>query len=59
PITSGASESTFSSEGRLLDPHCNKLHSTTVEALMFTRSWLKDEYERGRVLTTQLASTIP
>ncbi|CAN1732014.1 Putative AC transposase [Linum perenne] len=47
PVTSVASESAFSSGGRLLDPHRSKLHSATVEALMCTRSWLKDEYERG------------
>ncbi|CAN1293903.1 Putative AC9 transposase, partial [Linum perenne] len=46
PVTSVASESAFSSECRLLDPHHSKLHSATVEALMCTRSWLKDEYER-------------
>ncbi|CAN1293496.1 Putative AC transposase [Linum perenne] len=38
PITSVASESAFSSGGRLLDPHRSKLHSATVEALMCTRS---------------------
>ncbi|CAN1140070.1 hypothetical protein LINPERPRIM_LOCUS23664 [Linum perenne] len=35
----------------MLDPHYSKLHSATVEALMCTRSWLKDEYERGTILT--------
>ncbi|CAN1120860.1 Putative AC transposase, partial [Linum perenne] len=53
PVTSVASESTFSSGGRLLDPYRSKLHSSTIEALMCTRSWLKDEYEKGRVLSIQ------
>ncbi|CAN1247309.1 Putative AC9 transposase, partial [Linum grandiflorum] len=43
PITSVASESAFSSGGRLLDPHRSRLNSTTVEALMCTRSWIMDE----------------
>ncbi|CAN1273475.1 Putative AC transposase [Linum perenne] len=43
PITSVASESAFSSCGRLLDPHRSKLHYATVEAMMCTRNWIKDE----------------
>ncbi|CAN0918485.1 Putative AC9 transposase, partial [Linum grandiflorum] len=43
PITSIASESTFSSGGRLLDPHRSRLNSTTMEALMCTRRWIQDE----------------
>ncbi|CAN1221736.1 Putative AC transposase [Linum grandiflorum] len=46
-VTSVASESTFSSGGRLLDPHRNKLHFGTVEALMCTRSWIKDDLIKG------------
>ncbi|CAN0845434.1 Zinc finger BED domain-containing protein RICESLEEPER 2 [Linum grandiflorum] len=42
PITSVASESAFSAGGRLLDPHRSRLHFKTVEALMCTRSWIKD-----------------
>ncbi|CAN1278795.1 Putative AC transposase [Linum perenne] len=42
PVTSVASESTFSSGGRLIDHHLSKLHITTVEAFMCTRSWLMD-----------------
>ncbi|CAN0872971.1 Putative AC transposase, partial [Linum grandiflorum] len=38
PITSVASESAFSSGGRLLDPHRSRLHYATVEAMMCTRS---------------------
>ncbi|CAN1801408.1 Zinc finger BED domain-containing protein RICESLEEPER 2 [Linum perenne] len=43
PITSVASESAFSSFGRLLDPHRSKLHHSTVEAMMCARSWVKGE----------------
>ncbi|CAN1140072.1 Putative AC transposase [Linum perenne] len=50
-VTFVAYESAFISGGRMLDPHYSKLHSATVEALMCTRSWLKDEYERGTILT--------
>ncbi|CAN1156042.1 Putative AC transposase [Linum perenne] len=47
PITSVASESEFSSGGRLLDPHRSRLHHDTVEALMCTRSWLHDNHNQG------------
>ncbi|CAN0921159.1 Putative AC9 transposase, partial [Linum grandiflorum] len=43
PVTSVASKSAFSSGGRLLDPHRSRLHFGTIEALMFTRSWIKDD----------------
>ncbi|CAN1223763.1 Putative AC transposase [Linum grandiflorum] len=42
PITSVASESAFSSGGRLLDPYRSRLHWNTVELLMCTRSWVQD-----------------
>ncbi|CAN0905265.1 Putative AC9 transposase [Linum grandiflorum] len=41
PVTSVASESAFSSGGRLIDPHRSKLHESTVEALLCTRTWLQ------------------
>ncbi|CAN1309731.1 Zinc finger BED domain-containing protein RICESLEEPER 2 [Linum perenne] len=47
PITSVASESAFSSCGRLLDSHRSKLHYKTVEAMLCARSWVKDETSRG------------
>ncbi|CAN0903489.1 Putative AC transposase [Linum grandiflorum] len=47
-VTSVASESAFSSGGRLLDPHRSRLHQSTVEALMCTRTWLQDN-EGGSV----------
>ncbi|CAI0375302.1 unnamed protein product, partial [Linum tenue] len=43
PVTSVASESAFSSGGRLLDPHRSRLHFDTVEALMCTRSWIQSD----------------
>ncbi|CAN1147587.1 Zinc finger BED domain-containing protein RICESLEEPER 2 [Linum perenne] len=46
PITSVASESAFSSCGRLLDSHRSKLHYKTVEAMLCARSWVKDETSR-------------
>ncbi|CAN1246974.1 Putative AC9 transposase [Linum grandiflorum] len=46
-ITSVASESAFSSGGRLLDPHRSKLNSNTVEAMMCARSWIQDEARRS------------
>ncbi|CAN0862124.1 Putative AC transposase [Linum grandiflorum] len=46
PVSSVASESAFSSGGRLLDPHRSKLHYSTVEALMCTRTWIQDEFRR-------------
>ncbi|CAN0863660.1 Putative AC transposase [Linum grandiflorum] len=46
PITSVASESAFSSCGRLLDPHRSRLHYSTIEAMMCTRSWIKEELKR-------------
>ncbi|CAN1127216.1 Putative AC transposase [Linum perenne] len=48
PITSVASESAFSSGGRLLDPHRSRLHHTTVEAMMCTRSWIKDDKKKDK-----------
>ncbi|CAN1848697.1 Zinc finger BED domain-containing protein RICESLEEPER 2, partial [Linum perenne] len=46
PITSVASESAFSTCGRLLDPHRCKLHHSTVEAMMCARSWVKAEISK-------------
>lgn len=34
PMSTVTSKSAFSTNGRLLSPHCNKLHAKTVEALM-------------------------
>ena len=47
PVTSVASESAFSSGGRLLDPHRSRLHYSTVEAMMCTRSWIMEDLQQG------------
>lgn len=40
PVTSIASESAFSTGGRVLSPHRSRLHSNTVEALMRLQNWM-------------------
>ncbi|CAN1756696.1 Putative AC transposase [Linum perenne] len=50
PVTSVASESAFSAGGRLLDPHRSKLHSSTVESILCTKSWVHDELKIGKSL---------
>ncbi|KAL0015980.1 hypothetical protein SO802_003049 [Lithocarpus litseifolius] len=40
PVSTVASESAFSTSGRLLSPHRSKLHAKTVEALMCAQNWL-------------------
>uniref|UniRef100_A0A2N9HD18 HAT C-terminal dimerisation domain-containing protein n=1 Tax=Fagus sylvatica TaxID=28930 RepID=A0A2N9HD18_FAGSY len=42
-VTTVASESTFSTSGRLLSPHRSRLHPRTLEALMCAQSWLWSE----------------
>ena len=39
PVSTVASESTFSSSGRLVSPHCNRLYPKMIEALMCAQSW--------------------
>ena len=41
PITTVASESAFSTNGRVVSPYRNKLHPSTLEALMCCQSWLR------------------
>ena len=43
PVSTVASESAFSTSGRLLSPHRSKLHSKTVEVLMCAQNWLNNE----------------
>ncbi|KAK1411320.1 hypothetical protein QVD17_37868 [Tagetes erecta] len=43
PITTVASDSSFSTSGRLVSPHCSRLHQKTIEALMCAQSWLLNE----------------
>ena len=40
PVSTIASESLFSTSGRLLSPHCSKLYQKSVEALMCAQNWL-------------------
>lgn len=40
PVSSVASESAFSTGGRVLTPHRSRLHSNTVEALMCLQNWM-------------------
>ncbi|KAM3265673.1 hypothetical protein P3L10_002667 [Capsicum annuum] len=42
-ISTVASESTFSTSGRLISLHRSRLHPTTLEALMCARTWLWNE----------------
>ncbi|KAI7945142.1 hypothetical protein MJO28_010837 [Puccinia striiformis f. sp. tritici] len=41
PMTSVASESAFSTGGRVLDDHRMRLNNNTVEALLCTQDWIK------------------
>ncbi|KAI5316316.1 hypothetical protein L3X38_036023 [Prunus dulcis] len=43
PVSTVASESAFSTSGRIVSPLRNRLHSKTVEALMCGRDWLWNE----------------
>lgn len=40
PASTVASESAFSTSGRSVSPHRNRLHPKTIEALMCAQSWL-------------------
>ena len=41
PITTVASESAFNTSGRVVSPYHNRLHPSTLEALMCCQSWLR------------------
>ncbi|KAL8471939.1 hypothetical protein ACS0TY_029252 [Phlomoides rotata] len=43
PVSIVASESAFSTSGRLIGPHRSRLHTKTIEALMCAQSWLSTE----------------
>ncbi|CAN1144609.1 Putative AC9 transposase [Linum perenne] len=47
PVTSVASESSFSASGRILDPHRSKLGHDAVEAMLCMKSWVHDELRIG------------
>jgi hypothetical protein len=42
PISTVASESAFSTEGRILDPFRSSLSPLTVEALVCTQNWIRN-----------------
>ncbi|CAN1801629.1 Zinc finger BED domain-containing protein RICESLEEPER 1 [Linum perenne] len=44
PITSVASETTFSAGGRVIDPSRSSLGQKTIEALLFSQDWLRNHY---------------
>jgi len=47
PISTVASESSFSTVGRFLTPHHYRLHPDTLEALMYVQDWLWTDIERN------------
>lgn len=51
PVSTVASESAFSTSGRLLSPHRSRLSSKTVEALMCSQNWLWAQY-KGKLMFT-------
>ncbi|CAN1291856.1 Zinc finger BED domain-containing protein RICESLEEPER 2 [Linum perenne] len=51
PVTTVASESAFSSGGRLVSPSRSRLHSDTVEALMCAQNWLQKSSMTGKLLS--------
>ncbi|KAH9754467.1 BED-type domain-containing protein [Citrus sinensis] len=53
PVTAVASESTFSTGGRVLTPHRSRLHPTTLEALMCTQHWLWVN-SKGKILESEI-----
>ncbi|MDV3191305.1 MAG: hAT family dimerization domain-containing protein, partial [Candidatus Phytoplasma australasiaticum] len=48
PVSSVASESAFSTSGRILDPFRSSLSPKMVEALVCTQSWLKGSHEKTK-----------
>ncbi|KAI3447052.1 hypothetical protein Pfo_003717 [Paulownia fortunei] len=49
PVSIVASESVFSSSGRLVCPHRSRLHPTTLEALMCSRYWLWNDMKVKKI----------
>ncbi|RVW83998.1 hypothetical protein CK203_047316 [Vitis vinifera] len=55
PVSTVASESTFSTCGRMVSKHRSRLHPDTLEALMCAQSWLWKEMEGTMESGTGLA----
>ncbi|RVW23553.1 Zinc finger BED domain-containing protein RICESLEEPER 2 [Vitis vinifera] len=50
PVSTVASESAFSTGGRVVSKHRSRLHPDTLEALMCAQSWLRKEKEERNLL---------
>ena len=50
PVSSVASESAFSTGGRVVSAHRSRLHSQTVEALMCLQNWMVDDVKGNFIL---------
>ncbi|XP_057791219.1 uncharacterized protein LOC131008352 [Salvia miltiorrhiza] len=57
PVSSVASESAFSTGGRVVSAHRSRLHSRTVEALMCLQNWMIDDV-KGELDDTSACSTV-
>ncbi|KAL8468742.1 hypothetical protein ACS0TY_031804 [Phlomoides rotata] len=55
-VSTVASESAFSTSGRLISPHRSRLHHKTVQALMCAQNWIlaKKENSTSKVYETAL-----
>ncbi|GKE60504.1 zinc finger BED domain-containing protein DAYSLEEPER-like protein, partial [Tanacetum coccineum] len=58
PVSSVASESAFSTSGRLISPHRSRLRPDTIEALMCAQSWLWEIVNKGKPFTSDNNATI-
>ncbi|KAF7136351.1 hypothetical protein RHSIM_Rhsim08G0142200 [Rhododendron simsii] len=58
PVSTVASESAFSTNGRLVSPHHSRLHPDTMEALMCAQSWLWAAEMKGNELSILHFSTL-
>jgi len=45
PVTTVASESAFSTSGRVLSEHRSRLTTKMIEALMCSQDWLRNKYK--------------
>ncbi|KAJ0559990.1 putative HAT dimerization domain, ribonuclease H-like superfamily [Helianthus annuus] len=58
PVSTIASESTFSASGRVLNEHRSSLGKDTVEALICTKDWLYGDYCSNEVNLDELTEDI-